>query len=131
MFLLQLDINVDNNDDDEQDEGNNSDDLHDVFDDLGDDGVEEAIREAEEEVEVKAAAHAAELADQAYMVEALQIPSLTSAQESVMESTSKMAGLKRVYSIQNILFVFTFKCSLAQNKLKMFQIVYKCDCVFF
>ena len=102
MFLLQLDID-DEDDEEEQEEqelkGNNDNgDLWDVFNELGDDGVEDAIPEVEEEAEVKAAAHAAELADQTYMAEVLQIPSSTStsAQESAMESTSKMARLKRV-----------------------------------
>ena len=94
-MLLQLVID-DDNDEEEQDEDNVN--LCDVFDESRDDGVEEAIQEAEEEVEVEATAHAAELADQAYMVEVLQIPTLTStsAQESATESAGEMTRLKRV-----------------------------------
>ena len=138
-MLLQLDID-EINDEEEQDEDNVN--LCDVFSELGDDGVEEAIQEAEEEAEVEAAAHAAELADQAFMAEVLQIPTSTStsAQKSTMESAGKTARLKRVSLQIFIPLVFNPKhCVLYlllnvpchKTKLKTFQIVYKCECVFF
>ena len=76
--LLQLDL-----DDDDEEEEPEEVDLWNVFDEAGDDGVEDAIQEAEEETQVDAAAHAAELADMAYMAEALRIPSLMSRPKKV------------------------------------------------
>ena len=93
--------------------------MRDVFDEAGDDRVEDMIREAKEEAQVEAAAHAAELADMAYMAEALQLPSsMSSAQESGTESAGETARLKVVsvqivylfslYSIRNVVFCIHF-----------------------
>ena len=75
------------------------------------------------------------------MVEVLQIPSSTStsAQESATESAGQMARLKMVSVQIFIQLVFNPKhCVLYsflnvpyhKTKLKTFQIVYKCECVF-
>ena len=128
--LLQLDID-DDNDEEEQDKDNVN--LHDVFNEVGDDGVEEEIQEAE----VEAVAHAAELADPAYMAEVLQIPTWTStsAQESATESAGKMARLKRVslqifipllFNLKHCVLYLLLNVSCHKSKLKMFWIVYKC-----
>ena len=112
--------------------------MQDVFDEPGYDGVEEVVWEAKEEAQVEAAAHAAKLA---HMAEALQIPSLmtTSAQESATESLGETANLKMMSVQIFIQLVFNLKhCVLYsflnapchKTKLKMFQIVYKCECVF-
>ena len=139
-FYVLLQLNIDNDDDEEEQVQEPEEvDLQDVFNEPGDEGVEEVIWEAKEEAEVKAAVHAAELAD---MAEELQIPSLTltSAQESATESVGKMARLKMVSVQIFIQLVFNPKhCVLYsflnvpchKTKLKMFWIVYKCECVFF